>query len=43
VNFFTPESLRKVLSRFFAKVEIKEINPWFQPGLYMNIAAIARK
>jgi ubiquinone/menaquinone biosynthesis C-methylase UbiE len=43
VNFFTPESLRKVLSRFFRKVETKEINQWFQPGLYMNIAAIAWK
>jgi ubiquinone/menaquinone biosynthesis C-methylase UbiE len=43
VNFFMPESLKKVLGRFFARVEVKEINPWFQPGFFMNIAAIAWK
>lgn len=43
VNFFTPESLKKVLQRFFTRVDIKEINQWFQPGLYMNIAAVAWK
>jgi hypothetical protein len=31
------------LQRFFTRVDIKEINQWFQPGLYMNIAAVAWK
>jgi len=43
VNFFTPESLRKLLLRFFARVKVHEINPWFKEGLYMNIAAVAWK
>jgi hypothetical protein len=43
VNFFTPDSLRKVLERVFARVEVWEINQWFKPGLYMNIAAVAWK
>jgi len=43
VNFFTEESLHRVLARFFARVETYEINPWFQPDLFMNIAAIAWK
>lgn len=42
VNFFTPNSLRSVLQRFFARVEVWEINQWFQ-GLHMNIAAVAWK
>lgn len=41
VNFFTPRSLAKVLQRFFTRVEVWEINPWFSPGLHMNIAAVA--
>jgi 2-polyprenyl-3-methyl-5-hydroxy-6-metoxy-1,4-benzoquinol methylase len=43
VNFFTKGSLKNVLGRFFQRVETWEINPWFQPGLYMNIAAVAWK
>jgi 2-polyprenyl-3-methyl-5-hydroxy-6-metoxy-1,4-benzoquinol methylase len=43
VNFFTPESLRKLLLRFFARVKVFEINPWFKDGFHMNIAAIAWK
>jgi ubiquinone/menaquinone biosynthesis C-methylase UbiE len=43
VNFFTPGSLEKVLKRFFARVKVWEINQWFKPGLYMNIAAVAWK
>jgi ubiquinone/menaquinone biosynthesis C-methylase UbiE len=41
VNFFTPESLRKTLLRFYSKVQVWEINPWFKPGLFMNIAGVA--
>jgi len=43
VNFFTPGSLEKVLKRFFSRVKVWEINQWFQPGLHMNIAAVAWK
>jgi SAM-dependent methyltransferase len=43
VNFFTAGSLEKVLQRHFEKVEVWEINPWLQPGLYMNLAAVAWK
>ena len=42
-NFFTVGSLEKVLQRFFQRVSVWEINPWFQPGLYMNLAAVAWK
>lgn len=43
VNFFTPGSLEKVLKRRFSRVQVSEINQWFQPKLYMNIAAVAWK
>lgn len=43
VNFFTPGSLERVLKRYFPRVQVWEINQWFQPGLYMNIAAVAWK
>ena len=43
VNFFTPGSLEKVLKRYFSRVQVWEINQWFQPKLYMNIAAVAWK
>lgn len=43
VNFFTAGSLEKVLGRFFPRVKVWEINPWFRPGLFMNIAAVAWK
>ena len=43
VNFFTAESLRKLLLGFFARAKVFEINPWFKEGFYMNIAAIAWK
>jgi 2-polyprenyl-3-methyl-5-hydroxy-6-metoxy-1,4-benzoquinol methylase len=43
VNFFTPESLRKTLLRFYGNVRVWEINPWFEPGLFMNIAAVASR
>jgi len=43
VNFFTEESLNHVLARFFRRVETRAINPWFRPGLFMNIAAVAWK
>lgn len=43
VNFFTPGSLEKVLKRYFPRVEVWEINQWFQPKLHMNIAAVASK
>jgi 2-polyprenyl-3-methyl-5-hydroxy-6-metoxy-1,4-benzoquinol methylase len=43
VNFFTPGSLEKMLKRFFRRVQVWEINQWFRPGLFMNIAAVAVK
>lgn len=43
VNFFTIGSLDKVLRRYFPRVEVWEINQWFQPDLYMNLAAVAWK
>ena len=43
VNFFTPGSLEKTLKRVFTRVKVWEINEWFKPGLYMNIAAVAWK
>ncbi len=43
VNFFTPGSLEKLLRQFFSRVQVWEINEWFRPGLYMNIAAVATK
>lgn len=54
VNFFTAETLQKLLSKFFAKVEVREINPWLQAPLFrrlqsrtnrvrMNLAAVAWK
>lgn len=42
-NFFTPASLEKVLLRFFPSVRVWQINEWFKPGFYMNIAAVASK
>ena len=43
VNFFTTETLRKTLLRFFPRVEVWPIHEWFRPGLHMNVAGLAWK